>query len=520
MDNVATQAAPGRAHLTSPGSTVGTIAYMSPEQTRGEELDARSDLFSFGALMYQMATGRLPFSGNTSAVIFNAILERDPTPALQLNADLPPKLQEIIDQALEKDRDLRYQSAADLRSDLKRLKRDTESGRKIHRHADVGTGVLDPSDSRVAEGTPARPSDAHVGTVASGRPAGTVPSSSSSAVVAAARQHKLGIGITSAVALALLAAAAYGIYALLSRSHALPFQNISVTKVTETGKAALVAISPDAKYILNVLNDNGLESLWIRHVPTNSNTQVVPPAQVHYIGLRFSPDGNYLYFVRSEIGSRSLKYLYRAPVLGGTPQKLVTDIDTNITFSPDGRRFAFVLDNNPAPGKYRLIIRSLSGGDETTLASGSLDTGLVDPAWSPDGKTIVCVVAQPGDALSGLVAVDVASGKQNLFFTSNTTLLSRLVWLPDGTGLLASSGLLASAASANPTRQQIIVVSYPAGKSHPVTRDTNNYSDVSLAADGHTLATVLNQVRLNLYSMPEAGTGAQAQQVSSGAPSL
>ena len=519
MDTVATQAAPGRAHLTSPGSTVGTIACMSPEQTRGEELDARSDLFSLGALMYQMATGRLPFSGNTSAVIFNAIRERDPTPALQLNADLPPKLQEIIDQALEKDRDLRYQSAADLRSDLKRLKRDTESGRKIHRYADVGTGVLaDSSDSRVAEGTSARPSDAHVGTVASGRPTGTVPSSSSSAVVAAARQHKLGIGITSAVALALLAAAAYGIYALLSRSHALPFQNISVTKVTETGKAALVAISPDAKYILNVLNDNGLESLWIRHVPTNSNTQVVPPAQVHYIGLRFSPDGNYLYFVRSEIGSRSLKYLYRAPVLGGTPQKLVTDIDTNITFSPDGRRFAFVLDNNPAPGKYRLIIRSLSGGDETTLASGSLDTGLVDPAWSPDGKTIVCVVAQPGDALSGLVAVDVASGKQNLFFTSNTTLLSRLVWLPDGTGLLASSGLLASAASANPTRQQIIVVSYPAGKSHPVTRDTNNYSDVSLAADGHTLATVLNQVRLNLYSMPEAGTGAQAQQVSSGAP--
>ena len=144
-----------------------------------------------------------------------------------------------------------------------------------------------------------------------------------------------------------------------------------------------------------MLNDNGLESLWIRHVPTNSNTQVVPPAQVHYIGLRFSPDGNYLYFVRSEIGSRSLKYLYRAPVLGGTPQKLVTDIDTNITFSPDGRRFAFVLDNNPAPGKYRLIIRSLSGGDETTLASGSLDTGLVDPAWSPGNDAPLR--ASPGD---------------------------------------------------------------------------------------------------------------------------
>jgi serine/threonine protein kinase len=464
------------AHLTTPGSTVGTIAYMSPEQARGETLDARTDLFSLGTVIYQMATGQLPFIGNTSAVVFQAILDRDPTPPIQIVPNLPAKLEDIIDKLLEKDRDLRYQSAADLRGDLKRLKRDSDTRNR-------------PSSSSQIQAQAAVPSS----TIAS--PAPAHHSASSSAVVSAISQNKIGTGLTALILLVVLAAAGYGVYSLLNRNHPAPFQNITLKKITDTGKAALVAISPDGKYIMNVVSDNGQESLWLRNLPTSSNTQVIPASQTHYTALQFSPDGNYLYFERSEPGSDALHNLYRAPVLGGAPEKLISDIDSNVSFSPDAKRFVYLRYNSPQPGRFQLIIHSLDTGEDKVLLEDAISAGLQAPAWSPNGKIIVCLTFNAPNALSGLITIDLASGKRHLFSSSATTVFNKPTWLPDGSGLIVLSQFIGA---------QIALVSYPDGKVTPITHDTNSYSDISLAADGNTLVAVMSESHYNLSIGPAA----------------
>jgi len=493
----ATQDSPGQLQLTSPGATVGTIAYMSPEQARGEDLDARTDLFSLGVVIYQMATGRLPFSGATSAVIFHAILQFDPIPASNSNSMLPPRLDEIIGKALEKDRDLRYHSAGDLRGDLKRLKRDIESGRKPVQASPISA----PAIPAAAASSPAIPS----GVSSAAHPSG------SSAVISAARQHKLSTGVTAGIVFVLLAAAGYGVYAYFTRARPVPFHDISVTKVTDTGDAVHASVSPDGKYILSVTRNNGLASLWLRNVPTNSNAQVQPAADQYYTGLLFSPDGNYFYLVRSDVGNQNLMFLYRAPLLGGTPQKLVSDVDSNITFSPDGKKFAFMRYDNPEHGKYQLIVRAVDGGDEKILSTGPTSDALYQPAWSPDGKTIVGQSLDVGSGLIRLVAVDVSSGRRKAFYSSNERIAGNPTWLPDGSGVL----VLSKEQSSNFTRTQIGFVSYPNGVYSAITRDTNSYSDLSVASSGHILATVQNAYRWSLQVMPAGTPSAQTRQVSS-----
>lgn len=203
--------------------------------------------------------------------------------------------------------------------------------------------------------------------------------------------------------------------------------------------------------------------------------------------------------------------MYRVPLLGGTPQKLVSDIDSNITFSPDGKKFAFMRYDNPVPGKYQLIVRSMDNPEETVLTSGPVGQALYQPAWSPDGKTIACTTLQPGGSLAGLVAVDAGSGGQKVFFGTNDQIPQKPAWLPDGSGIV----VLSRGQNSNFNRSQIALVSYPDGKFIPITRDTNDYSDVSVAASGHVIATVLGEDRWNLFVMPASSGSAQVRPLTS-----
>ena len=476
-------------HLTSPGSALGTVSYMSPEQVKGKDLDVRTDLFSFGAVLYEMVTGALPFRGDTAGVIFESILNRAPAPAVRLNPALPPQLEGIINKCLEKDRDLRYQHAADIRTDLKRLKRDTDSS---HSRA-VSEVTSDPA--------------AHVSPVV-GRP------SSGAVILNEASRHKGVLALMLAGFVLLVVA--LGIY--LSRPHTRSnewnLQSMKISRITQSGNAVQVAISPDGRYVVYALREGEKQSLKVRQVATGSDVQILPPDDIVIWSLVFSPDGNYIDFVRAEKSNMYDTFLYRIPVLGGTPRLVMRGgIDGSNSYSPDGTHFAF-LRVSPETTKIVLLIAKADGTDERVLATRPYSDLFSGTAWSPDGKTIVFSTWVTENGVhSVLWAASVADGSVREMY-STPDFIGRPHWLPGGRGLLAPlyyQGI----------RGQLWYISFPRGDAIRLTNDLMNYDlcCLDLTQDGKTLVDTELTAASDMWLAP-AGNAAKARQITAKEPAI
>ena len=443
-------------HLTSPGVAMGTVAYMSPEQARGEELDTRTDLFSFGVVLYEMATGHPAFTGTTSALIFDAILHKAPTSPVRLNPECPAELEHIINKALEKDRDVRYQHASDLRADLKRLKRDTESGRT----AGVSPAQGQPQEVPARRGTPWR--------------------------------APTWIALAAA-ALVLMIGGAIG-YRYFHKVHGPPMRVVPLTSFL--GQQDEARFSPDGNQIAFAW-DGEKEDNWDIYVKligvekplrlTTDPGEDFSPA--------WSPDGRYIAFFRH---TEREDGIYVVPALGGPERKLHSPslgaswhwVAGFLDWSPDGKYLAYV-ECPPGQQGLSIFLLAVENPDDrralTSLPGAfDIDSG---PRFSPDGRTLAFRRSVPSSA-SDIYTVPVAGGKPKRL-TFDKAWVGGLDWTPDGAYIIFSSERLGGA--------RLWKAPASGGEPEALAVGQADSFGPSLSRDGHRLAYTLESWNSNIW---------------------
>jgi Tol biopolymer transport system component len=284
---------------------------------------------------------------------------------------------------------------------------------------------------------------------------------------------------------------------------------MKVTRLTTSGKASAAAISPDGKYVVHVMGGPGQQGLWLRHIATGSDKEIVPPNENDFTWVTFSRDGGYIFFTRVEAG---VYPLFQVPVLGGTPKKIISeDVDTPVTFSPDGKRFAF-MRGSVQYGEVSLVVANADGTGEQKLVAPKLSdfnaATWPNPSWSPDGEAIAYahLTADAGPRYSNVFTVSVKDGAEKQITSQKWSTIRALAWLADGSGLV----ITASDEESGPS-QQLWHVSYPGGEARRITNDTNNYRGVNLTADSKALVTVQSERISNVWVAPNGEAGRATQ---------
>jgi serine/threonine protein kinase/Tol biopolymer transport system component len=478
---------------TGSGVIMGTAGYMSPEQARGKTVDARTDIFSLGAVIYELVTHRKPFDGETPSDVMAAILKTEPKPLTESIADAPPELSRIVMKALRKDPEQRYQSVKDLLIDLRALKQDLEFQEKMGSRAPAP--VL-----QTAIASASATSTSSTGEVRSAL------STITDSLTIEIKRHRIATALSAIVLLLVLSAGAYGLYRYF-RHTPVHFQTTKVTRLTNSGKVIDATLTPDGRYVVYTLSDARKQSIWIRQVSTANDKVIVPPADVGVFGITISRDNNDLYYVIKQQLDKGT--LYRVPVFGGTPTKITEWLDGPVTLSPDGKRMAFVRGSFPAEGESALVVANIDGSGEQVLARRKRPQAFAPifftgPTWSPDGELIAAAVAD-ATGPSHVIAFRVSNGKETDLTPSGQPFIARTLWLPDSSGLLMIGGNSAA-------DSQVWLVPYPTGILRQITNDLEQHRDLGLSETADKFVTVVSSGLVNVWVAPN-GEADKATQV-------